>query len=155
MYFSRLTLIMPVLALFSLTTLAIPHGNLANRQSRPDNHTLNRERSDAVKAAFEFAWNGYKKYAFPHDELHPVSNSYSDSRYSHQYQTRNSQRLTRIQKWMGCERRRCIQHCHCDANSRNCGHHRGIHSHHRFRCYRQSSISIRDDHSLHWRNALQ
>ena len=72
---------MPIVALLSLTTLAIPHGhNLMERQGRPDNHTLNRERADAVKATFEIAWAGYKKYAFPHDELHPISNSYSDSR---------------------------------------------------------------------------
>jgi mannosyl-oligosaccharide alpha-1,2-mannosidase len=69
-------------ALFSMTALAVPHGhNLMDRQGRPDNHTLNRERADAVKAAFEFAWDGYYKYAFPHDELHPVSNGFSDSRY--------------------------------------------------------------------------
>ncbi|KAF2092100.1 glycoside hydrolase family 47 protein [Saccharata proteae CBS 121410] len=37
-------------------------------------------RADAVKEAFEFAWDGYYKYAFPHDELHPVSNGYGDSR---------------------------------------------------------------------------
>jgi hypothetical protein len=26
------------------------------QSSRPDNHTLNRERADAVKEAFTFAW---------------------------------------------------------------------------------------------------
>jgi mannosyl-oligosaccharide alpha-1,2-mannosidase len=72
----------PVVAFFSLTALAAPHGqNLMTRQGRPDNYTLNWERTNAVKAAFEFAWSGYKEYAFPHDELHPMSNSYSDSRY--------------------------------------------------------------------------
>lgn len=72
----------PFVAFFSMTAVAAPHGqNLMERRGRPDNHTLNRERADAVKAAFEFAWDGYYKYAFPHDELHPVSNSYSDSRY--------------------------------------------------------------------------
>ena len=38
------------------------------------------EKADAVKEAFQHAWNGYMKYAFPHDELHPVSNGYGDSR---------------------------------------------------------------------------
>jgi mannosyl-oligosaccharide alpha-1,2-mannosidase len=80
MYFSRVILAAPVLGLLSLTVLAIPHGGKLPR-SRPDNHTLNRERADAVKEAFTFSWNGYKKYAFPHDELHPISNSFSDSRY--------------------------------------------------------------------------
>lgn len=39
-----------------------------------------RQRAQAVKDAFQFAWDGYYKYAFPHDELHPVSNGYGDSR---------------------------------------------------------------------------
>jgi Glycosyl hydrolase family 47. len=38
------------------------------------------EKADAVKEAFQHAWDGYMKYAFPHDELHPVSNGYGDSR---------------------------------------------------------------------------
>jgi mannosyl-oligosaccharide alpha-1,2-mannosidase len=40
----------------------------------------NRERADAVREAFRFAWKGYYKYAFPHDELHPRTNGYGDSR---------------------------------------------------------------------------
>lgn len=72
-----------LVTLFSVSALAVPHGHsLMERRGRPDNHTLNRERADAVKSAFTFAWDGYYKYAFPHDELHPVSNSYSDSRYA-------------------------------------------------------------------------
>lgn len=38
------------------------------------------QKADAVKEAFQHAWDGYMKYAFPHDELHPVSNGYGDSR---------------------------------------------------------------------------
>lgn len=38
-------------------------------------------RADAIREAFQHAWNGYTKYAFPHDELHPVSNGHGDSRY--------------------------------------------------------------------------
>ncbi|KAF2668371.1 glycoside hydrolase family 47 protein [Microthyrium microscopicum] len=38
------------------------------------------ERSDAIKAAFDFAWDGYYKLAFPHDELKPVSNTPGTSR---------------------------------------------------------------------------
>ena len=40
-----------------------------------------KERADAVKAAYKHAWHGYVKYAFGHDELHPVSNGYGDTRY--------------------------------------------------------------------------
>ncbi|CZR61016.1 related to class I alpha-mannosidase 1B [Phialocephala subalpina] len=77
MYYSRF--LVPVVAFFS-TTLAVPHPANLPRQSRPDNHTLNRERADAVKAAFTYAWDGYYKYAFPNDELHPITNSFSNSR---------------------------------------------------------------------------
>lgn len=38
-------------------------------------------RAAAVKEAFQFAWNGYYKYAFPHDELRPVTNGFTNSRY--------------------------------------------------------------------------
>ncbi|KAH7380823.1 glycoside hydrolase family 47 protein [Cadophora sp. MPI-SDFR-AT-0126] len=78
MHFSRI--VVPTVAFLAGSIQAIPTGDLFTRQSRPDNHTLNRERADAVKASFEFAWDGYKKYAFPNDELHPVSNGFSNSR---------------------------------------------------------------------------
>lgn len=38
-------------------------------------------RASAVKEAFQFAWDGYYKYAFPNDELLPVNSSFSNSRY--------------------------------------------------------------------------
>jgi len=41
---------------------------------------LNKHRADAIIEAFRFSWDGYYTHAFPHDELHPVSNGYSDSR---------------------------------------------------------------------------
>lgn len=37
-------------------------------------------RANAVRDAFQFAWDGYYKYAFPNDELLPVNNSFSNSR---------------------------------------------------------------------------
>ncbi|KAL4934827.1 mannosyl-oligosaccharide alpha-1,2-mannosidase 1B [Aspergillus oleicola] len=37
-------------------------------------------RADAVKEAFSHAWDGYYKYAFPNDELRPISNGYGNSR---------------------------------------------------------------------------
>jgi mannosyl-oligosaccharide alpha-1,2-mannosidase len=74
------SLIIPFLGLLSSRVLALPHApGLMTKQSRDDS-ALSSERADAVKAAFEFAWAGYYEYAFPHDELHPVSNGYSDSR---------------------------------------------------------------------------
>ncbi|KAI9654761.1 MAG: maturation of Asn-linked oligosaccharides protein [Bathelium mastoideum] len=40
---------------------------------------LARYRADQVKDAFLTAWNGYYEYAFPNDELHPISNTFSNS----------------------------------------------------------------------------
>lgn len=38
----------------------------------------NEQKRGAVKEAFEHAWNGYKSYAIPHDELAPVSKDFKD-----------------------------------------------------------------------------
>ncbi|KAF2011743.1 glycoside hydrolase family 47 protein [Aaosphaeria arxii CBS 175.79] len=38
------------------------------------------ERADAVKEVFVEAWDGYYKHAFPNDELHPLLNTYGNSR---------------------------------------------------------------------------
>ncbi|OJJ34983.1 hypothetical protein ASPWEDRAFT_40122 [Aspergillus wentii DTO 134E9] len=51
----------------------------------PSDHSLQqlsdtKSRAEAVKEAFQHAWDGYNKYAFPHDELLPVSNGHGDSR---------------------------------------------------------------------------
>ncbi|KAL1873107.1 hypothetical protein VTK73DRAFT_1112 [Phialemonium thermophilum] len=43
-------------------------------------YAANKTRTDAVKSAFQTAWDGYYKYAFPHDSLTPVNNGYSDDR---------------------------------------------------------------------------
>lgn len=37
-------------------------------------------RAEAVKEAFEFAWAGYYKYAFPNDQLEPVTNTATNPR---------------------------------------------------------------------------
>jgi len=39
-----------------------------------------KERADAVIEGFRHAWSGYKEYAFPADELKPVSNTKGNSR---------------------------------------------------------------------------
>ncbi|KAJ8070227.1 hypothetical protein OCU04_000612 [Sclerotinia nivalis] len=71
----------PALACLCLTTLAVPHNpQLDRRQSYGNPASTAADRQAAVKEAFTFAWDGYHKYAFPHDELHPIANSYSDSR---------------------------------------------------------------------------
>lgn len=40
----------------------------------------NATRANAVKEAFQTAWDGYYQYAYGHDSLLPVSNSYDDDR---------------------------------------------------------------------------
>lgn len=73
---------LPLLACLSFTALAVPYNeNHRPRQSRADNHTLNRERAAAVKEAFVHAWDGYERYAFPADELRPLTYGGSNSRY--------------------------------------------------------------------------
>ena len=42
---------------------------------------MNEERADAVKEAFEFAWSGYHTYAFPNDDLKPLTNGHFNTRY--------------------------------------------------------------------------
>ena len=48
--------------------------------SKQDVIVPNSERADAVKEAFTHAWNGYYTYAFPNDELHPVTDTFGNSR---------------------------------------------------------------------------
>ncbi|TID22989.1 glycosyl hydrolase family 47 [Venturia nashicola] len=40
----------------------------------------NEERANAVREAFQFAWQGYRTHAFPHDELKPGTNTPGDTR---------------------------------------------------------------------------
>jgi mannosyl-oligosaccharide alpha-1,2-mannosidase len=46
----------------------------------PPNATSSNEHFNAVRDAFQFAWNGYATHAFPHDELHPVNKAPGSSR---------------------------------------------------------------------------
>lgn len=47
----------------------------------PIAYVYNKTRADAVKQTFQISWDGYSKYAFPHDSLLPVSNGFQDDRY--------------------------------------------------------------------------
>ena len=54
-----------------------PHkGNRRQEYSDPSE-----QRAQAVVDAFRLSWNGYYTYAFPNDELKPVNNGFSNSRY--------------------------------------------------------------------------
>ncbi|KAL1962546.1 hypothetical protein VTN77DRAFT_9421 [Rasamsonia byssochlamydoides] len=62
---------------FSLTLALAGHVTaLPDLSKRQDAQAS--QRAEAVKEAFQIAWNGYKQYAFPHDQLHPVDNTYDD-----------------------------------------------------------------------------
>ncbi|PWA18363.1 hypothetical protein CCH79_00009985 [Gambusia affinis] len=55
-----------------------------NKEDSPGNRNINQskvletERMEAVRESFRHAWKGYKEYAWGHDELRPVSRSYSE-----------------------------------------------------------------------------
>lgn len=70
-----LSLSLPLVLTLGGPSLAHPHQPLLQDDGSPS------YRAHAIKEAFQHAWDGYMKYAFPHDELHPVSNGYGDSRY--------------------------------------------------------------------------
>jgi ER degradation enhancer, mannosidase alpha-like 2 len=50
--------------------VAFPQASLVQQDSKPT--------AAAVRAEFLHAWNGYKKYAWGHDDLKPLSKSYHD-----------------------------------------------------------------------------
>ncbi|KXX81549.1 Mannosyl-oligosaccharide alpha-1,2-mannosidase [Madurella mycetomatis] len=60
--------------LLAALVVAAPH------KPRAPQYAVNKERTDAVKQAFQTSWDGYYKYAFPHDSLRPVSNGFADDR---------------------------------------------------------------------------
>lgn len=76
MRISSLSLPLTVLGLVgSATAYPYPEAETISRRALD-----NQAKADAVKEAFQHAWDGYIKYAFPHDELRPVSNGHADSR---------------------------------------------------------------------------
>ncbi len=58
--------------MFALTLVFLLSSSVAHAQRG------NPERAAAVRAEFLHAWNGYKKYAWGHDDLKPLSKSYRD-----------------------------------------------------------------------------
>ncbi|KAI9741587.1 MAG: maturation of Asn-linked oligosaccharides protein [Claussenomyces sp. TS43310] len=68
--------ILPVALVLAQGVAATPY-----RKRQSDlNSTQEQQRAAAVAETFQIAWNGYHQYAFPHDELHPLSNSWGDPR---------------------------------------------------------------------------
>ncbi|POS88092.1 hypothetical protein EPUL_000338 [Erysiphe pulchra] len=60
---------------FASTTFGRPNLYSTKVETSPE-----QQRADAVKEAYRFAWNGYHKFAFPNDELLPLSNGFANSR---------------------------------------------------------------------------
>lgn len=73
--FAALAALSLVPSAFSYPTTADLLLKRAEQNGRHD-----RERAEAVREAFQFAWDGYMEHAFPNDELHPVTNGSGNSR---------------------------------------------------------------------------
>ena len=69
------------LSLLASQVVAVPAASWARDDTNYNpTYVSNKTRADAVKEAFQRGWDGYYKYAFPHDSLLPVSNGYEDDR---------------------------------------------------------------------------
>jgi mannosidase alpha-like ER degradation enhancer 2 len=68
---------MKTISLKSITLLLVCliAASTAVRAQKPDNRA---ELANQVRSEFLHAWNGYKKYAWGHDDLKPLSKSYHD-----------------------------------------------------------------------------
>lgn len=76
---STVVLSLPGLAAAQNTTLAYPkqRGDDYDYTGFEQNQTV---RANAVVDMFRFAWEGYRTYAFPNDDLRPQNNSFTNSR---------------------------------------------------------------------------
>jgi len=77
--------VQPLSTLFLLASISsrswtTPIENVGHVEPRAVSYVVNQDRVDAIKDAFQFGWDGYYQYAFPHDQLEPVTNGYSDPR---------------------------------------------------------------------------
>lgn len=69
-----------LVGLCTLCAVAAPVAAGPTRRNPKPTYQTHPERTAAVKAAFQRSWDGYYKYAFPHDSLQPISNTFSDDR---------------------------------------------------------------------------
>jgi len=75
-----------VLVLLTLHYSAFPHYAVTSERWIPDTYEGSstppeewKQRAEQVKQAFRHAYGGYERYAMPHDELRPLSNSIKDN----------------------------------------------------------------------------
>jgi mannosyl-oligosaccharide alpha-1,2-mannosidase len=81
---------MVLLRLFALgagvlpLTLALPTNDVTEtfvaETVEKRQYATTEDRAQAVIDTFKISWDGYYKYAFPNDELNPVTNNFSNSR---------------------------------------------------------------------------
>ncbi|CAK7213086.1 Mannosyl-oligosaccharide alpha-1,2-mannosidase 1B [Sporothrix eucalyptigena] len=69
-----------LLGVCTVCAMALPASAGPTRRNFTPDYVSHPDRTDAIKDAFQRSWDGYYKYAFPHDSLKPVSNTYSDDR---------------------------------------------------------------------------
>lgn len=82
------------------------------------------DRAAAVKQVFETAWDGYYEYAFPNDELRPVSNGFGNSRYICNEHDASCSTIidfiSDLQERMGGIHARCVIYSHLNGESDHC-----------------------------------
>jgi hypothetical protein len=64
------------------SALALPPLGLTTQNVKSRQSIAPTVRAQAVIDTFKLSWEGYMKYAFPNDELKPVTNGVSNSRYA-------------------------------------------------------------------------
>lgn len=69
-----------VFAAATFTTLIEAASTPLHRRDNLAQCASTNPRSEKIKQSFLLAYDGYKKFAWGHDELLPVSHGYSDSR---------------------------------------------------------------------------
>jgi mannosyl-oligosaccharide alpha-1,2-mannosidase len=66
------------------STLALPTNDVSDlfvaEAVEKRQYAATEDRAQAVIDTFKISWDGYYKYAFPNDELNPVTNNFSNSR---------------------------------------------------------------------------
>jgi ER degradation enhancer, mannosidase alpha-like 2 len=74
----RVTAVKTVVFLALLTLSTFSMAQTAPSDQKPASSPTDAEMADRVRQEFVHAWEGYKKYAWGHDELKPLSKSYHD-----------------------------------------------------------------------------
>lgn len=76
-------LLFSVLGLLVIPSIASPLPDESQQlPKRAVQFRAQKTRANAVKEAFQFAWDGYYTYAFPADELHPITKGKGYSRFA-------------------------------------------------------------------------